>query len=64
VAKLNLDSFYSELLPEDKVAAVKTMAGDYGKLVMVGDGVNDAPSLAVATVGVAMGIAGSIEGIT
>jgi Cd2+/Zn2+-exporting ATPase len=57
--KLNLDSFYSELLPEDKVAAVKKIAGDYGKLVMVGDGVNDAPSLAVATVGVAMGGAGS-----
>lgn len=57
--ELNLDSFYSELLPEDKVAAVKKMAGDYGKLVMVGDGVNDAPSLAVATVGVAMGGAGS-----
>jgi Cd2+/Zn2+-exporting ATPase len=57
--ELNLDSFYSGLLPEDKVAAVKKMAGDYGKLVMVGDGVNDAPSLAVATVGVAMGGAGS-----
>lgn len=57
--ELNLDSFYSELLPEDKVAAVKKIAGEYGKLVMVGDGVNDAPSLAVATVGVAMGGAGS-----
>jgi Cd2+/Zn2+-exporting ATPase len=57
--KLDLDSFYSELMPEDKVAAVKKIARDFGKLVMVGDGVNDAPALAVATVGVAMGTAGS-----
>ena len=57
--KLNLDSFLSELLPEDKVAAVKKIASSYGKLVMVGDGVNDAPALAAATVGVAMGGAGS-----
>ncbi len=57
--ELALDTFYSELLPEDKVAAVKKIARDYGKVVMVGDGVNDAPALAVATVGVAMGVAGS-----
>lgn len=57
--QLDLNSFYSELLPEDKVAAVKKITGEYGKLVMVGDGVNDAPALAAATVGVAMGIGGS-----
>ncbi len=57
--QLDLDSFYSELLPEDKVAAVKKIAAKYGKLVMVGDGVNDSPALAAATVGVAMGVAGA-----
>jgi Cd2+/Zn2+-exporting ATPase len=57
--KLDLDTFYSGLLPEDKVATVKKIAGDYGKIVMVGDGVNDAPAMAAATVGVAMGVAGS-----
>ena len=57
--KLDLNSFYSELLPEDKVAAVSKIASEYGKLVMVGDGVNDAPALAAATVGVAMGAGGS-----
>lgn len=57
--KLKLDTFYSELLPEDKVTAVRKMASEYGKIVMVGDGVNDAPAMASATVGVAMGVAGS-----
>ena len=57
--QLGMDAFYSELLPEDKVAAVQKIAQGYGKVVMVGDGVNDAPALATATVGVAMGVAGS-----
>jgi len=57
--KLNLDTYYSGLMPADKVATIKKIARDYGKIVMVGDGVNDAPALAAATVGVAMGVAGS-----
>jgi len=57
--QLRLDAVYSELLPEDKVITVRNIASEYGSVVMVGDGVNDAPALAAATVGVAMGVAGS-----
>ncbi|MFZ5862404.1 MAG: heavy metal translocating P-type ATPase [Nitrospirota bacterium] len=57
--QLGIDDVRAELKPEDKVAAVRLLDKQDGAVLMVGDGVNDAPALAGATCGVAMGAAGS-----
>ena len=60
VAKtVGLTEARGDLLPEQKVLAIKEMRQSQGKVAMVGDGVNDAPAMANATVGIAMGAAGS-----
>ncbi len=57
--KLGVDRVYAGLLPEDKVDLVRALEAELGSVAMVGDGINDAPALAAATVGIAMGAAGS-----
>ncbi|MHA1238905.1 MAG: heavy metal translocating P-type ATPase [Candidatus Odinarchaeia archaeon] len=57
--KLNIDEYYAELLPEDKVKIIEVLLHKYAHVIMVGDGVNDAPALAKAHVGIAMGAIGS-----
>ena len=57
--RLGLREWRASLLPEDKTAAVERLRGEHGAIAMVGDGVNDAPALAIADVGIAMGAAGT-----
>jgi Zn2+/Cd2+-exporting ATPase len=58
-AEVGVDDFRAELLPEDKVNAIADLRRRYGTVAMVGDGLNDAPALASADVGIVMGAAGS-----
>jgi Cd2+/Zn2+-exporting ATPase len=53
--EVGIDEIFAELLPEDKMEAVEDLVRRYGSTAMVGDGINDAPALAVATLGIAMG---------
>lgn len=57
--KIGLDDYYAELLPEDKVRILQELQTKYGTAAMVGDGVNDAPALASADLGIAIGGAGT-----
>jgi Cd2+/Zn2+-exporting ATPase len=57
--RIGITDVRARLLPEDKVRIVRELVEEHGAVAMLGDGVNDAPALATATVGIAMGAAGS-----
>ncbi|RLM37130.1 heavy metal translocating P-type ATPase [Haloarcula sp. Atlit-120R] len=57
--EVGVDEYQAELLPDEKVAAIEDLVEEHDGVAMVGDGINDAPALASATVGVAMGAAGT-----
>jgi Cd2+/Zn2+-exporting ATPase len=57
--ELGIDEVKANLKPEDKIKAIEELEKRYGAVAMIGDGINDAPALARATVGIAMGVAGT-----
>ena len=58
-ATVGISEYRARLLPQDKSAAVAELREEYGAVAVVGDGINDAPALAAADIGIAMGVAGS-----
>ena len=58
-AQVGVDEYHAQLLPTDKVELLKKLRDKYGLVGMVGDGINDAPAMAVSDVGIAMGAAGT-----
>ena len=58
-SEIGVDHFYANLMPEDKLNLLDTIRNKFGDVAMVGDGINDAPALARANIGIAMGAAGS-----
>ncbi len=56
---VGVDSFMAEALPEDKLREIEQLRNEYGSVAMIGDGVNDSPAMAAATLGIAMGAIGT-----